>query len=141
MTIASYRQHREIDPLTLPQASGGDGTLTYVLTPDLPAGLTFNALTLVVSGTPTEAIGETTYTLTATDGDGVSLSFTLAVQMPSSDIDGDGAVTFADFLAFADQFGSRRGQERYDARCDLDGDGQIDFAYFLIFAARFGATG
>ena len=236
-TIAAqnYRQHRAIDPLPLPQASGGDGALTYTLTPDLPAGLTFNALTLVVSGTPTEAIGETTYTLTATDGNGdavtlrfpleipdqmptfgemtiapqsylvnqpivsvtlpqasggdgslayillpflpnglrfdpatrtisgtpsetigetiytltafdtdgdvASLSFPLVVQMPSSDINGDGAVTFADFLTFAGQFGSRRGQARYDARCDLDGDGQIDFADFLIFAARFGPGG
>ena len=84
-----------------------------------------------------------TYTLTAFDADGdvASLSFPIAVQMPSSDIDGDGAITFADFLIFAGPFGSRRGQARYDARCDLDGDGQIDFADFLIFANSFGPGG
>ena len=75
------------------------------------------------------------------DGDVASLSFPLVVQMPSSDIDGDGAVTFADFLTFAGRFGSRRGQERYDARCDLDGDGEIGFSDFLIFANSFGPRG
>ena len=88
-TIATqnYRQHRAIDPLTLPQASGGDGALTYTLTPDLPAGLTFNALTPAISGTPLEAMAETTYTLTATDGNGdaVTLRFPLEIpdQMPT----------------------------------------------------------
>ena len=87
-----------------------------MLTPDLPESLTF-----AQSGTSLEVIAETTYTLTATDGNG------------------DGNVNFADFLTFADKFGSRLGQERYDARCD--GDGQIDSADFFIFAADFGSTG
>ena len=145
MTIApqSYLVNQPIASLTLPQATGGDGSLAYILLPFLPNGLRFDPATHTLVGTPSEAIGETTYTLTAfdTDGDVASLSFPLAVQMPSSDIDGDGAVTFADFLIFAGPFGSRRGQARYDARCDLDGDGQIDFADFLIFAARFGPGG
>ena len=145
MTIApqSYLVNQPIVSVTLPQASGGDGSLAYILLPFLPNGLRFDPVTRTISGTPSEAIGETTYTLSALDADGdvASLSFPIAVQMPSSDIDGDGAVTFADFLIFAGPFGSRRGQARYDARCDLDGDGQIDFADFLIFAARFGATG
>ena len=145
MTIApqSYLVNQPIVSLTLPQATGGDGSLAYILLPFLPNGLRFDLATRTISGTPSETIGETIYTLTAfdTDGDVASLSFPLVVQMPSSDIDGDGAVTFADFLTFAGQFGSRRGQARYDARCDLDGDGQIDFADFLIFAARFGPGG
>ena len=57
--------------------------------------------------------------------------------MPTPDFDGDGQVTFADFLTFAGKFGTRRGEERYDARCDLNGDGEIGFADFLIFADNF----
>ena len=144
-TIAaqSYLVNQQIESLALPQATGGDGMLAYILLPYLPDGLTFDHETRMLSGTPTEAIAETTYTLSALDADGdvASLTFTLDVQMPSSDFDGDGNVNFADFLIFAGKFGSRRGQERYDARCDLNGDGAIDFDDFLIFAASFGATG
>ena len=144
-TIAaqSYLVNQQIESLTLPAATGGDGMLAYFLLPFLPDSLTFDPKTRVLSGTPTEAMTETTYTLSALDADGdvASLTFTLAVQMPSSDFDGDGDVNFADFLTFAGKFGSRRGQDRYDARCDLNADGQIDFADFLIFAANFGATG
>ena len=88
VTTQSYVQNREIEAITLPQATGGDGALTYALSPDLPEGLTFNTETRVLSGLPTEALGETTYTLTATDGDGdeATLRFALAVAedlMPS----------------------------------------------------------
>ena len=145
MTIApqSYLVNQPIASLTLPQATGGDGSLAYILLPFLPNGLRFDLATRTISGTPSETIGETIYTLTAfdTDGDVASLSFPLVVQMPSSDIDGDGTVTFADFLIFAGPFGSRRGQARYDARCDLDGDGEIGFSDFLIFANSFGPRG
>ena len=143
LAAQSYLVNQQIESLTLPAATGGDGMLAYFLLPFLPDSLTFDPKTRVLSGTPTETKAETTYTLSALDADGdiASLTFTLAVQMPSSDFDGDGDVNFADFLTFAGKFGSRRGQDRYDARCDLNGDGQIDFADFLIFAASFGATG
>ena len=62
-----------------------------------------------------------------------------ACSLTATDEDGDGNVNFADFLTFASKFGSRLGQERYDARCD--GDGEIGFSDFLIFAADFGSTG
>ncbi len=62
-----------------------------------------------------------------------------ACSLTATDEDGDGNVNFADFLTFADKFGSRLGQERYDARCD--GDGQIDSADCFISAADFGSTG
>ena len=47
--------------------------------------------------------------------------FALGVLVLTPDFDGDGQVTFADFLTFAGKFGSRLGQERYDPRCDLSG--------------------
>ena len=82
---------------------------------------------------------ETAYILSAlaADGDLTSLLFALGVLLPTPDFDGDGQVTFADFLTFAGKFGTRRGEERYDARCDLNGDGEIGFADFLIFADNF----
>ena len=62
-----------------------------------------------------------------------------ACSLTATDGNGDGNVNFADFLTFADKFGSRLGQERYDPRCD--GDGEIGFDDFLIFAADFGSSG
>ncbi len=138
-----YFVNQRIESLALPQATGGDGTLAYILLPFLPDGLSFDLDTRTISGTPTEATADATYTFSALDADGdvASLPFTLAVSLPSPDINGDGNVNFADFLTFAGKYGSRIGQDRYDPRCDLNGDGQIDFADFLIFAADFGSTG
>ena len=80
----SYTQHREIAPLTLPEASGGDGALTYALTPAPPPGLSFDPATRTLSGTPTAAAAAAAYTYTATDADAGdpdsdSLTFTIAV--------------------------------------------------------------
>ena len=127
--------------LELPVATGGDGTLRYILFPSPPDGLTFDNETRVLSGTPIKTMAETEYTLTAFDADGdrATLTFMLDVQLPSPDFNGDGQVNFADFVIFAGKFGSQRGQDRYDARCDLNGDGQIGFDDFLIFSQRFGS--
>ena len=54
---------------TLPLATGGDGALTYSISPALPAGLTLASARPTIAGTPTVA-GATTHTLTATDADG-----------------------------------------------------------------------
>ena len=127
--------------LELPVATGGDGTLRYILFPSPPDGLTFDNETRVLSGTPIKTMAETEYTLIVLDADGdrATLTFTLDVQLPSPDFNGDGQVNFADFVIFAGKFGSQRGQDRYDARCDLNGDGQIGFDDFLIFSQRFGS--
>ena len=81
----SYDQNREIDGETLPEASGGDGALTYSISPPLPAGLTFDAATRVLSGTPTAPQAAILYTYTATDGDAeepdsASLTFRITVE-------------------------------------------------------------
>ncbi len=55
--------------VTLPEATGGNGTLSYTLTPDLPAGVTLDTATRVVSGTPTAAASAGTYTWRAADSD------------------------------------------------------------------------
>ena len=76
-----------ITALTLPEASGGNGALTYALTPALPAGLSFNANTRTLAGTPTMAASMQTYTYTVIDndaniagGDSASLMFTITVN-------------------------------------------------------------
>ena len=76
-----YDQGVEIATTTLPEAAGGAGGFTYGLTPALPAGLSFDAATRVMSGTPTEA-GEHTMTYTATDEGGreASFDFTISVE-------------------------------------------------------------
>ena len=56
-------------PLTLPAASGGDGVLTYRLAPAVGNGLTFDAATRTVAGTPQAAANRTTHTYTVTDAD------------------------------------------------------------------------
>ena len=64
---------------TLPVFSGGDGTLTYTATP-LPAGLTFNATTRLISGSPTTVQTTTViYEAEDSDGDTASVSFDITV--------------------------------------------------------------
>lgn len=51
-----------------------------------------------------------------------------------TDFDGSGKVEFADFVAFAQHFGSD------DVLYDLDESGRVDFADFLTFASSFGKS-
>ena len=71
--------------LTLPEATGGSGTITYSLSPTLPTGATFVASTRVLSGNPTGRFSSATFTYTATDGnsDTVELTFTIVVTAPA----------------------------------------------------------
>lgn len=56
----------------------------------------------------------------------------------SADFDGNGAVDFSDFLAFAQNFGRSDGDANYDAKFDLNGNDSIDFGDFIAFAQQFG---
>ena len=51
------------------------GTKTFTVSPALPAGLTLNAATGTVSGTPTAVSTQTTYVITGTDGTNSSANF------------------------------------------------------------------
>ena len=62
----------------------------------------------------------------------------LQFQAVTPDFNGDSVVNFADFLAFAGQFGARQGDGRYEAKYDLDSDGAIGFGDFLLFNSSFG---
>ena len=80
----TYTVGTAIATLTLPEASGGDGTLTYSLSPNVP-GLTFSASTRQLTGTPSTAgTYAMTYTATDDDDDADSLTFTITVEESDS---------------------------------------------------------
>ena len=97
-TIAdqTYTAGTAIGALTLPEASGGDGTLSYSLSPSVP-GLAFDAATRRLTGTPTAAgTHAMTYTVTDTDGDTDTLGFTITVEAMDDSEPGFDAATIAD---------------------------------------------
>ena len=55
-----------------------------------------------------------------------------------SDFDGSGVVDYDDFFAFADAFGTSRGDPGFESGFDLDGDGRVGFGDFFLFASIFG---
>ena len=78
----TYTVGTTISELTLPAASGGDGALTYSLSPTVP-GLIFNATASArrLSGTPTTAGRyDMTYRVRDSNGNTDSLSFTITVE-------------------------------------------------------------
>ena len=76
----SYTVGTAISPLTLPEASGGDGPMTYTLSPSVP-GLSYNPATRRLTGTPTSVGTHTmTYTVTDADGDTDTLTFSIMVE-------------------------------------------------------------
>ncbi len=82
----NYTVDTEIAALTLPAATGGSGALSYTLTGPagaaLPTGLTFDAASRRLTGTPT-ALATTTLTYTVTDANATaSQTFTVTVALP-----------------------------------------------------------
>ena len=76
----NYVTGAAIDALTLPAAGGGNGALTYSLTPDV-LGLSFDAATLRLTGTPTSAgTYNMTYMVEDADGDTDTHNFTITVE-------------------------------------------------------------
>ncbi len=76
----TYAEGAAIAALTLPQAAGGAGTLTYSVSPALPEGLSFDAAARTITGTPAAAQDASAYTYSATDGtDTAALSFSIRV--------------------------------------------------------------
>ena len=87
-TIAnqSLTQDVAMTTLSLPAGSGGNGQLSYSLSPALPKGLVFDADARTITGAPTATAASATYTYTVADsdnttgsGDEASLTFTLVV--------------------------------------------------------------
>ena len=74
-----------IQPVVLPGADGGVAPYSYSLSPDLPTGLSFDASTRTIDGTPESITSETEYTYTASDAESreESLQFSIAVVAPA----------------------------------------------------------
>ncbi len=84
----TYASGEDIDPMTLPMATGGDGAVSYSLRDHegrIPDGLEFSASTRTLSGRPVllrDAVATNyrmTYTATDENGDSASLSFMITV--------------------------------------------------------------
>ncbi|NEI69225.1 autotransporter domain-containing protein [Rhizobium lusitanum] len=78
ITLTSGHAATAFTPVT---GSGGTTPLTYSISPALPGGLSFNASTGLVSGTPTSASGTATYTVTVTDTNGATASNTFGLTV------------------------------------------------------------
>ena len=74
--IREFVVGQRMEDFALPEASGGTAPLTYTLSPALPAGLTFDAATRTIAGTPRMA-SEAVYTYTVTDANGATASLSL----------------------------------------------------------------
>ena len=103
----TYTVGTAISALALPAASGGDGSLTYSLSPSVP-GLSFNATTRVLAGTPTSAGSYgMTYTVRDADGDIATLNFVVTVattQMTTVDLVVTSVSASDDTLEFGQSF-------------------------------------
>ncbi|MYB70410.1 MAG: T9SS type A sorting domain-containing protein [Gemmatimonadetes bacterium] len=106
----TYGVGEAIAPVVLPTvpAGRGTGTLTYTLTPDPPAGLTYDEATRTISGTPTAVAATTVYTFAVTDeaGGEDSISFSIEVVLP--DLDAPDALEAQDYMG-ADGAGDQGG--------------------------------
>jgi hypothetical protein len=57
---------------------------------------------------------------------------------PTPDFNRSGTVDFADFVAFAQAFGLREGDQSFNPSFDLDGSKDVGFGDFILFARAFG---
>lgn len=78
-----------IPELRLPEATGGTTLRNYSLSPPLPSGLSFNAATRVIAGTPAETLEDTEFTYTVRDGDGDTDTLTFNMGIRSLTLEAD----------------------------------------------------
>ena len=96
-------------------------------------GLNEHIITLEAPPAPGPLEADLTITSNAPDDPLRLIRMRAQVALCRADLDGDGALTFFDFLAFQDLFAAG------DPRADFDGDGALDFFDFLAFQGEFAA--
>ena len=79
--ILTYEVGTAIEPGTLPEVTGGTPPFTYSLVPALPVGLTFDAATRTISGTPLVVTPATEHTYIVTDGANASASLPFSIEV------------------------------------------------------------
>ena len=128
----AYPAGEPIEALTLPEASGGDGALTYSLSPEVP-GLSFDPVERQLTGTPTQIDNyEMSYTAADTDGDAAKLTFAIAVREPTSFRLGEdngwarGVVRAGDLFYIVDDNSDRVYAYDADWQRDASGDFALD---------------
>ena len=84
-TVFEYNAGAAIDALELPAASGGMAPYTYSVSNTLPAGLSFNAATLTITGTPT-ATGTSTVIYSVLDSDGGSIAQSFSIEVSDAPV-------------------------------------------------------
>ena len=77
----TYEVGTAIEPGTLPEVTGGTPPFTYSLAPDLPVGLTFDAATRTISGTPLVVTPATEHIYIVTDGANASASLPFSIEV------------------------------------------------------------
>ncbi|MYC49688.1 MAG: autotransporter outer membrane beta-barrel domain-containing protein, partial [Synechococcus sp. SB0662_bin_14] len=77
----TWEEGRAIRELVLPAASGGDGVLTYRVTPSLPAGVSVDVATRRLRGAPLLPQEARSYRWTARDADGDEAALTFSVTV------------------------------------------------------------
>jgi hypothetical protein len=80
-TLTKNILSKSFTPVT---AAGGFGTLTYAISPALPAGLVFSTTSGAISGTPTASSSATTYTVTVTDQASQTSNKTFSLSVAAS---------------------------------------------------------
>jgi hypothetical protein len=73
--------NQAVTPFTPVTGSGGTGTLTFAVSPDLPTGLSFSTTNGLVSGKPTVSSAVTTYTVSVSDTLSASASATFNLSV------------------------------------------------------------
>jgi hypothetical protein len=81
---SALTQNHAATAFTPVTGSGGTGSLSFSVSPGLPAGLAIAAATGAVTGTPTVALTATSFTVTVADSNGATATatFSLAVNGP-----------------------------------------------------------
>ncbi len=79
----SWIEGTDIGTLPLPTATGGNGLLTYSLSPAVPTGLIFDSTARTLSGTPTAVFDKATFTYTVSDADGDATTLTFDIEVIS----------------------------------------------------------
>ena len=107
---------------TLPEASGGNGDISYSITPDLPRGITFNRKTREILGTPRSTMEDTGFLYIATDDDGDIAEIRFHIMVSKGDQDFDWPAS-----AYGDRATVTVGEEVVLLRRLNGGQGDLEF--------------